>query len=144
MNHPNRMHSLKYVLSHDLELWSTLQKYYRVSLSRVHDKIYPKQTFVYHKSLSKTATHDQGVGQLNKILTTMSTSPDMRITWRCCCGGGIFLSSAIVCYCGTGDVDSRASTCALLTTVVKQSNICLYAYMDIKYIKIHLLLCYDI
>ena len=71
----------------------------------------------------------------------MSTSlNNMRITWLAV----IVVSNRRHVCCGSRDVDSRASVCASLITVVKQSNIFLYAYMDIKYTKIHLLLCYDI
>ena len=46
---------------------------------------------------------------------------------------------AIVYYdSGRGEADKRASACATLIPIIKHLILDLYAYMDIKYIEIHL------
>ena len=52
---------------------------------------------------------------------------------------------AIVCYdSDRGDADKRAFACATFIPILKHLIFDLYAYMDIKYIEIHLSLRYDI
>ena len=43
-----------------------------------------------------------------------------------------------------GEADKRASACATFISIIKHLIFDLYAYMDIKYIEIHLALRYDV
>ena len=46
---------------------------------------------------------------------------------------------AIVCYdSDRGEADKRTSACATFISIIKHLIFNLYAYMDIKYIEIHL------
>ena len=63
--------------------------------------------------------------------------------------GGFIQSAwpgAIVCYDSDRgrDTDKRTSACVTFIPIIKHLIFDLYAYMDIKYIEIHLALRYDI